>query len=136
MSKNQTVLTGNIFFYAFQPRSVRDFDRSGKTALHYCAENENLNCIDQILSAEPKLLNQQDEEGYTPLHLSVISGNRTIVRYLVARGADVDAVDGERHSAVHWATGKSVPSRAAPSRSSSADSELPRCQPPRRRPFR
>ena len=119
----------------FQPRSVRDFDRSGKTALHYCAENENLNCIDQILSAEPKLLNQQDEEGYTPLHLSVISGNRTIVRYLVARGADVDAVDGERHSAVHWATGKSVPSRAAPSRSSSADSELLRC-PSRRRPFR
>ena len=120
----------------FQPRSVRDFDRSGKTALHYCAENENLNCIDQILSAEPKLLNQQDEEGYTPLHLSVISGNRTIVRYLVARGADVDAVDGERHSAVHWATGKSDPSRAAPSRSSSADSELPRCPPPRRRPSR
>ena len=134
MSKIQTVLTGN-FFYAFQPRSVRDFDRSGKTALHYCAENENLNCIDQILSAEPKLLNQQDEEGHTPLHLSVISGNRTIVRYLVARGADVDAVDGERHSAVHWATGKSVPSRAAPSRSSSAESELPRCL-PRCRPFR
>ncbi len=92
----------------FQPRSVRESDRTGKTALHYCAENENLSCIDQILTAEPKLLNQKDEEGYTPLHLAVISGNRTIVKYLVTRGADVNAVDNEKHSAVHWATGKSV----------------------------
>lgn len=83
-----------------------EVDKSGKTALHYCAENQNLACIEQILNAEPNLLNQQDEEGYTPLHLSVISGNKVVLRHLIARGADVDAVDNEKHSAVHWATGK------------------------------
>ena len=81
-------------------------DKSGKTALHYCAENQNLACIEQILGAQPELLNQQDEEGYTPLHLSVISGNKAVLKHLISRGADVNAVDNERHSAVHWATGK------------------------------
>lgn len=31
-----------------QPGSVQERDRSGKTALHYCAENPTLTCIDQV----------------------------------------------------------------------------------------
>ena len=53
----------------FQPYIVPEKDRTGKTGLHFCAENQNLNCIEQILKAEPSLLNEKDEEGYTPLHL-------------------------------------------------------------------
>ncbi len=81
-------------------------DSRGQNALHYCAENQNLNCIEQIIAADPALLNQTDEEGYTPLHLAVISGNSSIVKFLIGKGADVNAVDNEKHSAVHWATGK------------------------------
>jgi ankyrin repeat protein len=58
------------------------------------------------LKAEPSLLNEQDEEGYTPLHLSVIAGNAAIVKFLISQGADINAVDNEMHSAVHWATGQ------------------------------
>lgn len=89
-----------------QPSAVRDRDRTKKTALHYCAENSNLNCIDQLLSADPEVIDWADEEGYTALHLAVISGNRGIVRYLVNKGADLSRVDNEKHSMVHWATGK------------------------------
>ena len=83
-------------------------DRTGKSALHYCAENQNLNCVSQIIGSDPSLIHKQDEEGYTPLHLAVISGNSVIVRYLLSQGADVNAVDNEKHSAVHWATGKPI----------------------------
>ena len=91
-----------------QPQILEEKDKSGKTAVHYCAENQNLNCIEQIISADPNLLNEADEEGYTPLHLAVISGNSLIVNFLISKGADVNAVDNEHHSAVHWATGKRI----------------------------
>jgi len=84
---------------------VRDRDRTGKTALHYCAENDGPDCVQLLLRAEPDLINSPDEEGYTPLHLAVIAGNKTMVRYLLETGgADPDALDAERHSCVHWAT--------------------------------
>ena len=92
--------------YFFQPQLLTETDSGGKTAAHYCAENSSLACIDQILRAEPRLLDQRDEEGYAPLHLAVIAGNKVIVRHLLAMGADVDAADNEGHSAVHWATGR------------------------------
>lgn len=57
-----------------------------------------------LIKADPDLVNQADEEGYTPLHLAVIAGNRTILRYLLDHGAGVNLLDNERHSVVHWAT--------------------------------
>jgi ankyrin repeat protein len=39
------------------------------------------------LKADPSLLNEQDEEGYTPLHLSVIAGNAAIVKFLISQGS-------------------------------------------------
>ncbi|XP_059087785.1 ankyrin repeat domain-containing protein 50-like isoform X2 [Tigriopus californicus] len=83
---------------------VAEVDRTGKSALHYCAENENIKCVEQILEAEPDLLHLQDEEGYTPLHLSVISGNKLVLKYLISKGANVNALDNENHSSIHWAT--------------------------------
>ena len=94
------------FSFILQPEIVTEKDRTGKTALHYCAENQGLTCINQIISSDPSLINEKDDEGYTPLHLAVISGNKAIVKYLISKGADFNAVDNECHSAVHWAAGR------------------------------
>lgn len=83
-----------------------DTDYTGKTGLHYCAHNNNFNCIQQILSVEPNLIDAKDNDGFTTLHLAIIAGNTEILKYLVSKGADCNAVDGELRSAVHWATGK------------------------------
>ena len=93
---------------------MRDRDRTGKTALHYCAENSSSECGELLLNTEPSLINAADDEGYTPLHLAVIAGQRVIIRYLVTRGADVNHLDSELHSVVHWATGnhfRTVPAK-------------------------
>ncbi|RZF43086.1 hypothetical protein LSTR_LSTR001264 [Laodelphax striatellus] len=87
-----------------KPANIRDRDRTLKTALHYCAENQKPDCAELLVSAAPDLVDARDEDGYTPLHLAVISGNIGFVRFLLGRGASLAALDNERHSVVHWAT--------------------------------
>lgn len=56
--------------------------------------------------AASDLVESRDEDGFTPLHLAVIAGNMSLVTFLLANNADVMAVDSEKHTVVHWATGK------------------------------
>ena len=86
-----------------KPKIVTVKDTTGKTALHYCAENQNTSCIEQILELAPNMLDQGDNEGYTLLHMAVISGNTTMIKFLQGKGADKDAIDLEHHTAIHWA---------------------------------
>lgn len=91
---------------SFQPDAARERDRTLKTALHYCAESPSLTCADTVLSAAHDLVDARDEDGYTPIHLAVIAGNKTLIKFLLSKNADVNSLDNERHSVVHWATGK------------------------------
>lgn len=94
-----------------QPQLLRQRDRSNRNALHYCAaqdleQTRDLVAAASIAIAAPELLESADEDGFTPLHLAVIQGNLAMVNLLLANKADVNAVDNEGHSVVHWATGK------------------------------
>ena len=115
-------------------------DRNGRTALHQAADtllpptppsngapatttttkldpksrSSHLFDIAQLLIKHSKgaLLECQDNEGNTPLHLAVINGNlgltKLMLRSQVSGSRDqhqhVNLVDYELHSAVHWAT--------------------------------
>lgn len=59
-----------------------------------------------VLSAAHDLVDARDEDGYTPIHLAVIAGNKPLIKFLLSKNADVNSLDNERHSVVHWATGK------------------------------
>ena len=83
-------------------------DFSGKTALHYCVENQSPDIADLILTADKRILNRQDNDGYTALHLSVISHNRRVLECLFGHGADPSCIDNEGHNCIHWATGSSI----------------------------
>ena len=95
-----------------QPGSVRERDRTLKTALHYCAEAPAAaaaQVAELLLAAAPDLLDAKDEDGYTPLHLAVIAGSRALIKLLLAKGANANSLDNEKHSVVHWATGINLP---------------------------
>ena len=81
-------------------------DYTGKTALHYCVENVTLDIAEMILEADPGLLELQDNEGYTALQLAVIAANVPMIKHLLKKGADINSVDSEGHTVVHWATGR------------------------------
>ncbi|XP_074662462.1 uncharacterized protein LOC141915005 isoform X2 [Tubulanus polymorphus] len=79
-------------------------DRSGKTALHHCVENKQTRCATAILDYDSSILNAQDKDGYSCLHLSVITGNAALLQLLIDRGANINSTDNEKHTVVHWAT--------------------------------
>lgn len=45
-------------------------------------------------------------DGFTPLHLAVIQGNTSLVNLLLSQNVNVNALDNEGHSVVHWAVGE------------------------------
>lgn len=83
-------------------------DNNNKNALHYCSGQKDLVAAASVALAAPELVESADEDGFTPLHLAVIQGNMSLVNLLLAGKADVNALDNEGHSVVHWATGKFV----------------------------
>lgn len=94
----------------FQSTNLFERDRSGKSALHYSSTSDNIRAAqaaDLLVMAAPDLIETHDEDGFTPLHLAVIAGNMQLVTFLLANNADVNALDNEKHTVVHWATGKS-----------------------------
>lgn len=78
------------------------------SALHYCCGQLDLVAAASITTAAPDLLESADEDGLTPLHLAVIQGNTALVNLLIANKANVNAVDNEGHSVVHWAAGETL----------------------------
>ena len=50
-------------------------------------------------------VNQPDVDSVTILHWAAINNRKKIVKYLIAKGAIVDAVGGELNATpLHWAT--------------------------------
>lgn len=91
-------------FVIFQA-SASDADKTGKSALHYCADNLETQCAEMILHKDKDLLNSKDEQGFTPLHMAVIGGNSPLLRLLLKKEADINCLDNENHTVAHWATG-------------------------------
>lgn len=57
------------------------------------AKRGSLETVQAIIQSHPELINQRDPSGATALHYAAFEGHRTLVRFLVRRGADVNAHD-------------------------------------------
>ncbi|XP_052812830.1 inversin-like isoform X2 [Mya arenaria] len=82
-------------------------DIEGKTPLHWAASSkdpEAVNCVKLILDTTPSVINWQDYEGRTALHLAVADGNIAVVKALVAvDNCNVSALDNMFRTPLHWA---------------------------------
>lgn len=90
-------------------------DRNGRSLLHYCAECTGIFCAQLLIQSRPHSIINQDNDGYTILHLAVINGNTSMVTYLTSSVKSLipsdqlftqflNAGDTEGHTAFHWAT--------------------------------
>ena len=71
-------------------------DSCGQTALHFAAENDNVEAV-QLILADQRLqtVNQKNIYGLTPVMLAVMHNNVNTLRLFVANPrVDLDTVDG------------------------------------------
>ncbi|XP_034409605.1 B-cell lymphoma 3 protein homolog isoform X2 [Cyclopterus lumpus] len=70
-------------------------DRNGQTALHLCCEYDQRDCLSFVLSHSQSsmCLEIRNYEGLSPLHLTVLRGQKDLARMLLDAGADINAMD-------------------------------------------
>ena len=90
-----------------QQNSLDATDERGRSALHHAVEANQHGSLRLLLEADPGLATLQDSDGRNVLHLATVAGEIELIKELV-KHIDVDSVDNEKHTALHFATGKSV----------------------------
>jgi ankyrin repeat protein len=60
----------------------------------------DVTAVEQILAAQPDLVNARDMKGFTPLILAAYNEQSPIVDLLLTRGADLDAQDAAGNTAL------------------------------------
>jgi ankyrin repeat protein len=64
---------------------------SPKRRILNAAMKGDLNTIQRLLEKDPSLVTAIDKNGYTSLHLASRDGNAGVVRYLLSKGANIEA---------------------------------------------
>lgn len=62
--------------------------------IHDASSEGNIVKVQALISEKPDLVNSADDKGSTPLHLASSQGHLEVVKFLVDKGADIEAVNG------------------------------------------
>jgi ankyrin repeat protein len=63
--------------------------------IHDAARKGDLKKVNALIQADPKVVNEKDGDGNTPLHVAALHGELAVAQALVAAGADVNAKNTE-----------------------------------------
>ncbi|MSQ54247.1 MAG: ankyrin repeat domain-containing protein [Betaproteobacteria bacterium] len=69
------------------------------TGLHAAAAHGDLGSLERLLSLRPNI-EERDRHGRTPLHVAVFMKHRNVVRELLKRGANANALEDRRYDPV------------------------------------
>nr|UCK81625.1 26S proteasome non-ATPase regulatory subunit 10 [Arenicola marina] len=81
-------------------------DQSGRSPIHWAASRGHAAVVDFLLTQHSVNVDQRDESNWTPLLISVSAGKEDIVRNLINRGAQINAVNSTGQCALHYAASK------------------------------
>jgi ankyrin repeat protein len=85
---------------------------SGHAAIHWAVRVGSLEIVKLLVRKNPELINQKGPQNWTPFHFSVEGSYAAIVEFLIARGADVNAIattnDGREFKGVDIASTKEI----------------------------
>ena len=79
-------------------------DEFGNTALYYAVDGGHFESVALILKTGMNI-NITNEDGNTCLHKAMIKDNERMINYLVARGADINALNSFKQTPLFYASG-------------------------------
>lgn len=77
-------------------------DQFGRTPLHYCAKNDNIQSMGLLLDYGADI-DARDIDGRTAIHVSCIFGSHSSLQYLLQSAADGNARDKNKNTCLHFA---------------------------------
>lgn len=66
------------------------------------ANKKGVKIVNQLLAANPELLNSTDSQGNTPLHYAVAQHNPALIKYWIQHGVDITAENHHGETAADW----------------------------------
>ena len=84
-------------------RSKRRSNVTGSTLAHTAAQAGDLESLQAEVKRKKNIVNEQDSNGWAPLHEGARGGHLDVVKYLVDNGADVNKTTNNGGSALWWA---------------------------------
>lgn len=91
-----------ITYFLSKGVNANQRDADGNTAfMNAAAANKDTATI-MLLLPDPKNINQVNKKGMSPLAMAIRSNNADIAKFLLAKGADVNAVDAEGNNLAYY----------------------------------
>ncbi|KAL3872338.1 hypothetical protein ACJMK2_040269 [Sinanodonta woodiana] len=80
-------------------------NNTGAHILHIVAANDNLRIVKYLIKTMPGLLEQNDKNGWTPLHHAASKGSVAVIESLLEAGLDITARTNNGCHALHLSAG-------------------------------
>lgn len=77
--------------------------KNNENILHYTAWSNNIDLMKKYIKTNHYNINQKNDEGITPLIISIHKNNIDIVNFLLLSGADPNILDSKNKNAMHHA---------------------------------
>lgn len=75
-----------------EKNGIDSVDRDGRSILFSVLQLNDINLVEHLIGRNANI-NMKDNNGFTPLHFSVMENNEEITRLLIENGAEIDAID-------------------------------------------
>jgi palmitoyltransferase len=92
-----------VHFLISKGADINMRDIKGRNILHLAAENDHLDIVYYLIEIQKMVVDDLDIDDHTPLTWAAYKGSKSVVNFLLNRGANPNLQDKKGYTPLHWA---------------------------------